>query len=341
MGSADVASRLPNLVATAPEDSDDDPSALQDAMLGALGQAASSNEPGQAPRVPHFIMNVADSFVGFCILGDAANVTSVLEAGFSPNLLDSGGQSPLIVATEKGHGSVVDLLLTFRADPNVYRTDNYDYERSTALLIASRAGHSELVRRLVEAAANVHAVERGGVTALAEASEGGHAEVVRQLIAARADATGIISPGTNYMSPLMHASVHGHPAVVEVLSSAGVDLDTIDGYNHWTALTSAAHAGHLEVVELLWLLGASVNAADGMDRAALDIASRREGWGENLEIVQLLLEAGADSGITRGHHSSLSASMPPLVATHPLELIVLQSLLQSSRSPRRLPFVCD
>ncbi len=57
------------------------------------------------------------------------------------------GWTPLHVACEKGHASVVRLLLERGADVNAR-----DGKGRTALVLAGQQGHKDVVRLLVEAA---------------------------------------------------------------------------------------------------------------------------------------------------------------------------------------------
>jgi ankyrin repeat protein len=60
----------------------------------------------------------------------------------------------------------------------------------TALMWAAAAGHVDVVRLLIEAGADVRAVDDEGVTALHLARANGHTEVAAALLAAGADPNG-------------------------------------------------------------------------------------------------------------------------------------------------------
>lgn len=154
--------------------------------------------------------------------GDAAITRELLVAGIDANTSLPGGESALMTAARSGHTDVVGVLLTGsntlasladlagsgaierssyaaesagygdtegravqrnRADVNA-REQRYG---DTALMWAAVAGHVDVVRLLIEAGADVRAVDDEGVTALHLARAKGHTEVAAALLAAGAN----------------------------------------------------------------------------------------------------------------------------------------------------------
>ena len=72
------------------------------------------------------------------------------------------------------------------------------------MIIASRNGHVEVVRALVEAGASVDQARNDGVTPLCIASEEGHVEVVRVLVAAGAS---VDQANNDRVTPLLMLSL--------------------------------------------------------------------------------------------------------------------------------------
>jgi uncharacterized protein len=158
--------------------------------------------------------------------GDAAATRALLVAGLDANTALPGGETALMTAARSGHTDVVGVLLTGSSDVEslvdfasgaagnersgygpdapgygsmerrtVHRTHadvNAREKRygDTALMWAAVAGHVDVVRLLIEAGADVRAVDDEGVTALQLARANGHTEVANALLAAGADPNG-------------------------------------------------------------------------------------------------------------------------------------------------------
>ena len=158
--------------------------------------------------------------------GDAAATRALLVAGVDANTALPGGETALMTAARSGHTDVVAVLLTgsgavdslaelagntainersgYGADaPGYGSTERRVLARQhadvnareqrygdTALMWAAVAGHADVVRLLIEAGADVRAVDDEGVTALHLARAKGHTEVANALLAAGANPNG-------------------------------------------------------------------------------------------------------------------------------------------------------
>ena len=89
--------------------------------------------------------------------------------------IDFSMASPLLVASRGGHFEVVRLLIESGADLDK-ATKSTGF---TSLLVASQKGHAEVVRLLIEAGADKEKSSNGGITPLIMASQRGHLDVVR------------------------------------------------------------------------------------------------------------------------------------------------------------------
>ncbi|KXZ48898.1 hypothetical protein GPECTOR_24g187 [Gonium pectorale] len=195
------------------------------------------------------------------------------------------GMTALMMAAKGGHVEVVKDLLDAGAD--LYARDR---NGMGALMMAAKGGHVEVVKVLLAAArADVNAADMNGMTALMMAAKGGHVEVVKVLLAARADVNAADMDGT---TALTMAAKGGHVEVVKVLlAAAGANVNAAD-MNGTTALTMAAKGGHVEVVKVLLAAArADVNAADMDSKTPLMHAAQAD----CVEVVKELLEAGADA----------------------------------------------
>ncbi|CAE7556626.1 ANKRD29, partial [Symbiodinium pilosum] len=94
-----------------------------------------------------------------------------------PNRAKRGGTTPLYIACQNGHFSMVQMLIELRAEVNKSLQT-----LETPLFIACQGGFLEEVRVLVEAKAKVNEAKQGGASPLYVACQKGHVEVVRYLL---------------------------------------------------------------------------------------------------------------------------------------------------------------
>lgn len=100
-------------------------------------------------------------------------------------------RSKLFAAADKGEVAKIAVLLASGRNPNVQGERRY--VRGTPLHVAANAGHSEIVRMLVEAGADVEQPSSGligsGYTAIHWAVEAAHSGVVKVLLGLGTDVT--------------------------------------------------------------------------------------------------------------------------------------------------------
>lgn len=132
-------------------------------------------------------------------------------------------------------------------------------ERKDALVLAAAGGDEAAVRSLLSAGddeeGKLHpdqCVTADNMTALHHASAAGHSGVVKALIEAGAS-VGCMSRSGD--TPLHYSAYGGHKDVTMVLLEAHADVNAANEYGE-TALFSAARKGHLDVVKLLLMAGA-------------------------------------------------------------------------------------
>ncbi len=151
--------------------------------------------------------------------GDAARVRSQLDRGAEVNLAQGDGMTPLHWAAERGHASVVDLLISASADVEAKtRIGSY-----TPLHLASRGAHSGVVQRLLEAGADAGAATtNSGVTPLHLAAGAINGEdAVAALLEQGADPNAL--EGSAGQTPLMFAAAGNRIPAIRVLLGAGAD----------------------------------------------------------------------------------------------------------------------
>ena len=188
-----------------------------------------------------------------------------------------------VVAAAKAqdHAAVTALVAAQRA-VNVPQPDG-----ATALHWASYWDALDTAQVLLEAGAEVNAVNDYGVTPLALACDNGSAAMVTRLLQGGADPNVVRSTGE---TPVMTCARTGDLAAVDALLTYGAEPSGTDTLYGQTALMWAAGEGHAEVARLLVTRGADVQARTSGGYTALLIAARED----ERDLAGLLLDAGAD-----------------------------------------------
>ena len=149
---------------------------------------------------------------------DLAVADALIQAGADVNVQDKTKQSAYLIATSDGF---VELLkLTLQAGADVQRTDSFN---GTGLIRAADRGHVEIITELLKTDIKIDHVNNLGWTALLEAiilGDGGprHTEVVRLLVAAGANVN--LADGDG-ITPLAHAQRRGFDQISAILQQAG------------------------------------------------------------------------------------------------------------------------
>ncbi len=191
------------------------------------------------------------------------------------------GTTALMAAVFKGHTEIVKELIGAGAEVNKQGNKGW-----TALMIGAQEGHTEIVNELVGAGAELNKQHNSGTTALMRAAQEGHTEIVNELVGAGAELNKQDNDG---VTALMRAAQAGHTEIVKELIGAGAELNKQNN-DGCTALMVAAQKGHTEIVKELVGAGAEVNKQDNDGDTAL-MAAAPEG---HTEMVNELVGAGAE-----------------------------------------------
>ncbi len=167
-----------------------------------------------------------------------------------------------------------------------------------ALIVAARSGDLANVKTLLAQGAQVTATDASGATALIAATYGNHVEVARVLIQAGADVN--VQDQTRQSAFLITTS-EGYVELLRLTLQAGADVHRTDSYNG-TGLIRAADRGHVEVIQELLKTDIKVNHINRLNwTALLEAIILGNGGARHTQVVQLLVNAGADVNLADGN----------------------------------------
>ncbi|XP_045047417.2 cortactin-binding protein 2 isoform X2 [Desmodus rotundus] len=239
-------------------------SALATSQVGAwpaeppgLNQPACSEHSLVIPTTIAFCSSINPVSASSCRTG-ASDSLLVTASGWSPSLtplLMSGGPAPLAgrptllqQAAAQGNVTLLSMLLNEEGlDINYSCEDGH-----SALYSAAKNGHTDCVRLLLNAEAQVNAADKNGFTPLCAAASQGHFKCVEFLIAYDADINHAADGG---QTPLYLACKNGNKECIKLLLEAGSDrsVKTRDG---WTPVHAAVDTGNVDSLKLLLYHGA-------------------------------------------------------------------------------------
>lgn len=196
----------------------------------------------------------------------------------------------LLEKAKAGDIKAVKEMLRDGVDPNTPPGPNDN--GMSALMYASRYGHDEIVKLLIDAGANVNATSTTGSTPLMFAAYGGNVQTVREILNKGDVNTDVQVP--NGMTALILAINEGHTEVIKLLSKKGNAPRLRTGHSLKTPLMKAVSKGSLEVVNALLESNPNLEARDRNGQSALMHAIQKG----NIEIFTSLLDKGANVNAT-------------------------------------------
>ncbi len=199
----------------------------------------------------------------------------------------SQANTVLMYAATAQHPIIDELLLPLsrakKSLSSVFSTSILDAKNSdgnTALILAAQNNLTEVVLKLINAGANIHAANNLGETALIQALQNGHTDVIDVLMHNGAKLPR--NPITTSASSSRQQSTRKLPSFIVNERDPTSDLDT--------ALIKAAKAGTIDEIKALAEAGADINAINRGGQTALTIATQNQ----STDIITYLLAADAD-----------------------------------------------
>jgi ankyrin repeat protein len=214
--------------------------------------------------------------------------------------------APLVLAARANDTALVRSLLSAHPAPDV---NQRTADGTSSLHWAVYHGDSDLVTRLLAAAADPNARNDYGSTPISEAAVRGDVKVLRALLAAGAD---VESPNADGQTALMIVARTGNVEVGELLLSHGANPNAHEQWRDQTALMWAAAQKQPAMVRLLLRHGAAVEARSLVNDFTRQVTAEprmqaRPSGGFTpllyaaragcLECAQLLIKAGADPNL--------------------------------------------
>ena len=197
-----------------------------------------------------------------------------------------GEGTALTQATDEEQTEMVKFLIEAGADTSIPKYG----EVSPPLMIAAEKGNLEMVELLIEAGADVNQIAMStGDFALASAAAAGHVEVF------------------NYLAPLTSSELRKEAEAILTIGIRTKELEE-NADSIVIELSNSVIDKNLLGIKEIIKKGVDVNHFDEVGNTALCSAA----FGGNLEIVRVLLEAGADPNLTPEPEPDEDDSNPPL-----------------------------
>ena len=190
---------------------------------------------------------------------------------------------------------VLLLCLLAMVTPACTATSKADAD--ACLRDAATRGDAKAVRGALEDGADLEARDGQGRTALLLATHGNNVDAARELIEAGAD---VNAKDALQDSAYLYAGARGLDEILAMTLAHGADLRSTNRYGG-TALIPAAERGHVATVRTLLRAGVAVDHVNRLHwTALLEAILLGDGGARHVQIVQLLLEAGADPELADG-----------------------------------------
>ncbi|CAM3276585.1 ankyrin repeat domain-containing protein [Nocardioides dubius] len=207
----------------------------------------------------------------------------------------SAGLTPMQMARTRGYRGLERILTTVT-------TAKPPADPSSALLRAAERGDADAVAVALRAGADIEARDGNRRTALLLASTFDHVAVARLLVAMGADPDAL---DDRHDTPWLVTGVTGSVPMLEALLPANPDLTIVNRYGGLSPIP-AGERGHVDYIRRVVRTDVDLDHVNNLGwTAMLEAVILGDGSADYVEIVRLLLAAGADPSI--GDHDGVTA----------------------------------
>lgn len=254
--------------------------------------------------------------------GQVEVIEVLLAAGADKNKSDNNGDTALTHAVTKGEieaavalvksGAKTDTINNLGEYPLSIAIKNKDWPMVTALgkagvnldievddgrtvlhdIIDSGEGKTELALALISGGANVNIADKSGNTPFTAAVNHNQVELVAVMAPKVADINAVLYNNKTY-SALMKAVEMNNEDLIKVLIEAGADVDFVVEETQESCLYRAVYSQQKDTALILLKAGANTNTHNIFQVTPLARVTIDPN-GKNLEIADILVEAGAD-----------------------------------------------
>ncbi|ODV24089.1 MAG: hypothetical protein ABT19_04660 [Rhodanobacter sp. SCN 68-63] len=215
--------------------------------------------------------------------GRAEAVMTLISNGANPLVTDAEGNTALHGAVLSDEPIVAAMLLDAGADLNAVNRSGL-----TPLATACRAANWTLAKFLLERGAKTQLADTEPALVAAASLADDDPQGIRLLLKHRA---AINAVDARQRSALMTAAAEGHEEIARALRAAGAEVNLVDQHGS-TALMEAARAGAVGIVQLLAQAEPDATLRDQHGRDALTLACQSPR--AHADTVRALLGLGAD-----------------------------------------------
>lgn len=211
-------------------------------------------------------------------------VQLLVDHGADTQIPDKNKITPLEHARARGFTKIEQILVEAR-------------KRDLNLISVASQGDIEAVKKILSGGVNIHAQDENGVTALIAAAYRNDLAIANLLIEAGAD---VNKKDQSQQSAYLISTSDGFLDLLKLTLRNGADVHSLDQFRG-TGLVRAADRGHVEIIRELLKTDIKINHVNNLGwTALLEAIILGGGSSRHVEVVRLLVDAGADVNLADG-----------------------------------------